>query len=261
MYTYVATAQPTVTSISPTHGDTAGGTLVTITGTAFTGVTAVKFGGTLATGFTFVDDTHITATSPAHIAGAHNVFVVTPGGTSATNAGDLFTYTVTPTVTSVSPTTGSDAGGPIVTITGTGLTGASAVSFGGTAATAFTVVSDTTVTATSPAGGVGSVDITVTTLGGTTATGAGDMYAYVAIAQPDRDKRQPDDRFHSGRHAGHDHRHHPDWHDRSQLWRHAGDGGRGSLSDVSHRSEPLSRSGRGSRHGHYIGRHLGDRRR
>ena len=184
MYSYVATAQPTVTSISPTTGSTAGGTTVTITGTGLTGATAVRFGGTAATGVTVVNGTTVTATSPAHIAGAHNVFVVTPGGTSASGAGDLFTYTVTPIVTSISPTTGSTAGGPIVTITGTGLTGATAVNFGGTAATGVTVVNDTTVTATSPAHSVAAVDITVTTPSGTSATGAGDMYSYVATAQP-----------------------------------------------------------------------------
>ena len=92
-YTYVATAQPTVTSISPTTGPTAGGTLVTVTGTGLTAATAVNFGGTAATGFTNVNSTTVTATSPAHAAGAHNVFVVTAGGTSASNAGDLFTFT------------------------------------------------------------------------------------------------------------------------------------------------------------------------
>ena len=185
-YTYVSTAQPTVTGLSPTHGNIAGGTVVTITGTGFTGATAVRFGGTTTTVFTFVNDTTITATSPAHIAGAHNVFVVTPGGISATNSpGDLFTYTATPIVTSISPTSGSAAGGPNVTITGTGLTGATAVSFGTTAAAGFTVVNDTTVTATSPAGTTGpAVDITVTTLDSTSATGTGDHYTYVSTAQP-----------------------------------------------------------------------------
>ena len=56
---------PTVASITPATGPAAGGTSVTITGTLFTGATAVKFGATNATSFTFNSATSITATSPA----------------------------------------------------------------------------------------------------------------------------------------------------------------------------------------------------
>jgi hypothetical protein len=65
-----------------------------------------------------------------------------------------------------------------VTITGTGLLSASSVKFGGTPS-AFTIDSDTQITATAPAGAAGPVDVTVTTLGGTdTASGA---YTYVPL--------------------------------------------------------------------------------
>ena len=58
--------------------------------------------------------------------------VTTAGGTTATSAADKFTYTVppVPTVTGVSPASGPSTGGTTVTVTGTGLTGASAVNFG-----------------------------------------------------------------------------------------------------------------------------------
>ena len=80
--------------------------------------------------------------------------MTTPGGTSATSPADQFTYVAAaaPTVTSLSPTSGSTAGGTLVTITGTGFTGATAVDFGATAATNLTVVNDTSITADSPAG-------------------------------------------------------------------------------------------------------------
>ena len=55
---------PTVTSVSPSAGSTAGGTSVTITGSGLTGVTAVNFGSTAATGVTVNSDTSVTATSP-----------------------------------------------------------------------------------------------------------------------------------------------------------------------------------------------------
>ena len=87
-----------------------------------------------------------------------------------------------PTITAVSPASGTTAGGTSVTITGTnftGATGADAVKFGSTNATAYTVDTATQITATSPAGS-GTVDITVTTTGGTSATSAADQFTYVA---------------------------------------------------------------------------------
>ncbi|HEY6284086.1 MAG TPA: IPT/TIG domain-containing protein, partial [Ktedonobacteraceae bacterium] len=74
--------------------------------------------------------------------------------------------TPSPTVSKISPSSGPAAGGTSVIITGTGFTGATGVSFGGTAARGFTVDSDTQITATSPAGS-GMVTLTVTTPNGT----------------------------------------------------------------------------------------------
>jgi len=163
---------PTVTAVSPNAGPIAGGTSVTITGTDFNNVSAVKFGANNATTFSFVNATTVTATSPAGSAGAVDVTVTTPGGTSATGAADQFTYSAVPTVASVSPNAGPIAGGTSVTITGTNFTGATAVTFGGAAATIGTVTA-TTIAATTPAHAVGGVNVVVTTPGGSgTATGA-----------------------------------------------------------------------------------------
>jgi hypothetical protein len=93
----VAGVPPTITSISPTKGSTAGGTSVTITGTAFTGTTVVNFGTTAATSFTFNSATLITATSPADSAGTVDITVTTAGGTSATSTTDQYTYITAPT--------------------------------------------------------------------------------------------------------------------------------------------------------------------
>ena len=172
-----AVSTPTVTAVSPSSGPTAGGTSVTITGTNLTGASAVKFGGTNASGYTVNSATQITATAPAGSAGTVDITVTTAGGTSATGASDRYTYMAAPTVTGVSPATGSTAGGTSVTITGTNFTGATAVKFGSNAAS-FTVNSATQITATSPAGSAGNVDITVTTAGGTSATGASDRFTY-----------------------------------------------------------------------------------
>jgi hypothetical protein len=58
-------ARPVVTGVNPANGSTGGGTPVTISGANFTGVTAVQFGSTAAASYAFVNDTTITATSPA----------------------------------------------------------------------------------------------------------------------------------------------------------------------------------------------------
>ena len=174
-YTYVAA--PAVTGVSPSSGSTGGGTLVTITGSNFSGASTVMFGTAPASGFTLVSATQIKATSPAAAAGAVDITVTTLGGTSATGAADLYTYLALPTVTALSPVTGPVGGGTSVVITGTNLTGATAVKFG-TASASFTVNSATQITAASPAGSAGAVDVTVTTPSGASATGPADQFTY-----------------------------------------------------------------------------------
>jgi hypothetical protein len=175
LYTYAST--PIVTALSPASGSPAGGTSVTITGANFTGATAVSIGGIPATGVAVVNATTVTATTPAHAAGAVDVSITTPGGTG-TGTG-VYTYASAPTVTAIDPSLGSPAGGAIVTITGSNLTGATAVTIGGAAATAMTVVNATTITVTAPAHAAGVVDVTIATPGGT-GTGGG-LYTYAAL--------------------------------------------------------------------------------
>ena len=85
-----------------------------------------------------------------------------------------------PTVTGISPTAGPLAGGTSVTITGTNLAGATAVKFGSTAVTTFSSDTATQIVLTSPAGSAGTVDVTVVTPGGTSATSSADQFTYVA---------------------------------------------------------------------------------
>jgi hypothetical protein len=175
---YVFVAAPTITNVAPSEGPSSGGTEVTITGTNFTGVTDVDFGATPAASFTVDNDTTITATAPAHAAGTVDVSATSTGGTSANTANDNFTFVAAPTVTAVAPATGPTAGGTAVTITGTGFTGATDVDFGATPAASFTVDNDTTITATSPAHAAGTVDVSVTTVGGTSASTANDDFTF-----------------------------------------------------------------------------------
>jgi hypothetical protein len=177
---FVATAAaPTVKNVLPSSGPLAGGTTVSITGTAFTGATAVNFGSTPALSYTVNNATSITATSPAGT-GTVDITVTTSGGTSATGTADRFTYVPVPTVTGISPSTGPAAGGTTVSITGTDFTGTTAVNFGGTAALSYTVIDATSITAVSPAG-AGTIDITVTTPVSTSATGTADRFTYIPV--------------------------------------------------------------------------------
>ncbi len=179
-FTY--TVAPTVTGIGTTAGPPSGGTTVTIIGTDLANAMAVDFGTNAAT---IVSDTatQIVVASPAGSAGTMDVTVTTAGGTSTTSAADQFTYTTAPTVTGINPIAGSLSGGTTVTIAGTDLANATAVDFGTNAAT---IVNDTAteIVATCPAGTAGTVDVTVTTVGGTSETSAADLFTYGVGALP-----------------------------------------------------------------------------
>ena len=143
---------PTITSFIPTSAGA--GTTVTITGTNFAGVSVVSFGGVNATSFTVISPTQINAVVAAGGASG-SVRVTALGGTIMTPG---FAFIPPPTVSSFLPT--SAGTGTVVTINGTGFTGATAVSFGGVPAAAFTVVSGTQITATVAAGASGNVQVT-----------------------------------------------------------------------------------------------------
>jgi IPT/TIG domain/Bacterial Ig-like domain (group 3) len=158
---------PHITSISPNHGPATGGTTVDIYGSEFAnGGTTVTFGSNTAPSVTWIDSTHIRAVSPPGDSGTVDITATTGAGSSDNSSSDDFTYN--PVLTSVVPNNGPDTGGQSVTISGAGLNGATAVSFGGTPAASFTPVSSSTVTAVTPAHAGGTVDLTVTTSGGGT---------------------------------------------------------------------------------------------
>ncbi|MGW4730613.1 IPT/TIG domain-containing protein [Streptomyces shenzhenensis] len=152
---------PIVNSLSPTQGPAAGGTSVTLTGSGFTGASSVRF-GTNPAQFATLSDTTISCTAPAG-SGSSGVTVTAPSGTSNSVT---FTYLPAPVISSVTPTQGPTAGGNSVALTGTALSGATAVMFGGHSAT-ITGNTSTQITAQAPAGAAGPVNLTVTTGGGT----------------------------------------------------------------------------------------------
>ncbi|HXD55477.1 MAG TPA: IPT/TIG domain-containing protein [Solirubrobacteraceae bacterium] len=173
--------QPSVTAVSPANGPTAGGVEVTITGTNLSQATGVTFGATAASSVQVLSATTVTAIAPAHAVGTVDVSVVTPTGATPAVPADRFTYQARPEVTKLSLKGGPATGGTVVTVTGTGFAGPVSVSFGGVPATAVTVSSPTSLTATSPANVSGTLDVTVTTTGGTSATSSKDRFKYAPV--------------------------------------------------------------------------------
>jgi hypothetical protein len=179
-FTYIG--PPTVTAVSPDEGSVEGGNSVTITGTGFIDVTEVFFGffEGMAPSFTVNSETSITATVPRAEGLAEknvSVSVVALGGASQTNGS--YSYVRRPIISQVTPNKGPEAGGTSVTITGNhALTHATSVKFGATEATSFKVNSEYSITAVAPAG-TGTVDITVTSAGGTSEVGFWDRFTYI----------------------------------------------------------------------------------
>jgi alpha-tubulin suppressor-like RCC1 family protein len=161
---------PTVSSIAPTSGPTAGGTQVTITGTNLSGATAVRFGSSAATSLQVESATTVTAIAPPGT-GTVDVTVTTPAGATPAVSGDRFTYLPAPVIGKLSAKGGPASGGTSLTITGTGLAGASEVRVGQAAAT-ITADTATSMTVLTPQNDSGQLFVTVTTPGGTSATGS-----------------------------------------------------------------------------------------
>lgn len=129
-----------IVSISPGSGTTGQG--IGINGTGFTGVTAVRFGGTNAASFSVIDANTIVAYVAAGTTGS--IEVDTDSGTVSI-AGFTFVPPTPPVVTSFTPIAAIP--GQEVTITGSNFTGVTSVLFGGVAALYFRIIDDNTIVA------------------------------------------------------------------------------------------------------------------
>ena len=171
---YTFFVPPTVTSVSPKEGTTAGGTLVKIKGTGFQAGAKVKIGGE-ATSVTFVSATEITAKTAATEAGEDEVEVTE--ASVPQSASVKFKFETPATVTKVEPSEGPSSGGTAVTITGTGFTEGAKVKIG-SAATEVVVKSETEITAKTAASTIGKAEVVVTN-GEVSSTGGPD-FTYLA---------------------------------------------------------------------------------
>jgi alpha-tubulin suppressor-like RCC1 family protein len=161
-------AQPVVHSVKPATGPAAGGTTVTIFGSGFSFVAwdsalSVRFGSVSASDVS-IGRVSVTAVAPPGTAGTVAVTLTTPGGTSATGGHTVFKYGP-PTITALSPSSGSTAGATSVTVTGTGFavgTAGTTFKLGTTRATSVNCTSTTTCIVLTPAHKAGTVDVTAT---------------------------------------------------------------------------------------------------
>lgn len=173
---------PTLTSIDPATGATAGGTQVTVYGSRLAGKCALTLGGIAATDVTVVSATAIKAVTPAHPAGLVGAALQCDGGEVLTLA-NAFTFTAaTPSVSSVSPSFGSVHGGTLVRVTGANLHDACGVTFDGSLAGGVTLESPAAIVAAAPPHAAGRVAVGVRCDGNeTTLQGA---YDFVAGDEP-----------------------------------------------------------------------------
>jgi len=180
----------TATGAGSAKGGTATGAAsdaATVTGSGFSttrGATTFDFGpGNPATGISCSSTTACTMTVPTGPLGTTVQVTATVAGlTSGPNPpADEYHYlgTPRPVVTKVVPTRGLT--GTVVTISGKNLGDATAVDFGTVAATRVTKDSATQIVAVVPSGPSGTVTVTVTTAGGTSATSATDQFTYITV--------------------------------------------------------------------------------
>jgi formylglycine-generating enzyme required for sulfatase activity len=169
----------TITSITPLQGGTQGGTVISITGTGLSTTSSVRVGGVACTNLNVLTPTLVRATTPPGPLGEASVAVTTSAGT--TLASTPFNY-VQQQVTSIVPNTGPYFGGTPITITGQYLAGTTAVTIGGVPCTNVVSVSATQVTAVTPAGSVGAVDVMVNGPKGAVTVGGG--FTYLSYTVP-----------------------------------------------------------------------------
>jgi large repetitive protein len=163
-----SSAASKITSIQPTSGPSSGGTKVVITGSGFSSVSHVSFGGVSAGTISVDNDSQITAAAPAHSGGKVDIEVTNSSGQKA-NLPGAYTYQDL-AIASVTPSAGPAAGGTSITIRGNGFGPGTKVRIGGALASSVSVIESNSISAVTPQGTIGVADIEVTNSDGKAAT-------------------------------------------------------------------------------------------
>lgn len=161
-FTVIGANPPVISGFSPASGPA--GSQVTITGTNFTGTTAVVFNSGAAAAFMVISNNELRATVPV-TASTGPINVTNSDGTASSDLD--FIVIKPPVISSLSPTSGP--AGTQVTITGTNFMGTSSVTFGGVAAQQFSVGGNQIINVTVPPG-ASSGQVCVTNPAGTACT-------------------------------------------------------------------------------------------
>jgi|GEM_PF-2005444 len=152
-------ATPIINSVLPASGTQSGGTVVTIQGIDLTNVSSVTFDGVAGTNLNVISATSLEVTTPA---GTGLVDVVVSDGSASNTLTNGFSYLPpAPMLASISPASGTTAGGTLVTLTGVDLSGVISVSFGGSFGTSLSVTSATSLTVRTPSRVAGVVTVVV----------------------------------------------------------------------------------------------------
>ncbi|MCC6623334.1 MAG: IPT/TIG domain-containing protein [Deltaproteobacteria bacterium] len=154
---------PTILAIQPASGPLSGGTPVQVLGQNFSPGALLLFGQQAIPGRAFISTSEIRFTTPAAMgAGAVPITVLNPDGLGAT-VPNGFTYadpqTPPPEITSVVPSTGREAGGTTITITGKFFDAQGTWTLGGKPLDNVATVTSNLVTARTPPGAPGTRDL------------------------------------------------------------------------------------------------------
>lgn len=183
---------PIISGISPNSGFASQSTNVTITGTGFQqgAQVAIVNSSYACTNVTVaVGGTSITCTVPSNRVGPANVVVTNPDDQRDIDQGGFAYLPPNPTITSVTPATGSIAGGTSITVAGTGFVAGAAVSIGGQSCTNVVVASPLSLTCVTASGSQGGAEVAVTNPNGQAGANSS-SFSYV-IPAPDVTSIQP----------------------------------------------------------------------
>lgn len=158
-FTY--TAAPIITSVSPSGGALAGGTVLTINGSGFTASTDIVMDGASCSSVVFVTNKKLTCTTSSHPAGSVNIVATNEFSQTGTLVNG-FDYRAPPSISSLSINGGSIYGGTFVLITGSGFVNGMTVKFGSNSCVGNGFISSTKYYCTTPASDAGLVAVTVT---------------------------------------------------------------------------------------------------
>jgi hypothetical protein len=173
---YSYRSSPMISNITPNSSALAGGTMITVNGSGFFNGDIIAIDGTNCSASTWLSANQMRCTSPAKAAGTYALTVNSPDRTATLN--NAVTYRAAPSVSSVTPPSGVQAGNTLITISGSNFLSGATVTVGGASCTSLTFVSATSLTCRTPSGSAGAQTLVITNPDSQTGSSS---YTYTAI--------------------------------------------------------------------------------